>query len=77
MLRRAGALIEANAAELRDWVIRETGAVPGLADFAVGVATQECYEAAALASPSARARSCRATSRGSACCAGCRSAWSA
>ncbi len=29
--------------------IRETGAVPGLADFAVGVATQECYEAAALA----------------------------
>ncbi|GIF74507.1 benzaldehyde dehydrogenase [Asanoa siamensis] len=49
VLRRAGALIEANAAELRDWVVRETGAVPGLADFAVGVATQECYEAAALA----------------------------
>jgi len=49
VLRRAGALIEANAAALRDWVVRETGAVPGLADFAVGVATQECYEAAALA----------------------------
>ncbi|MEV4536129.1 benzaldehyde dehydrogenase [Asanoa sp. NPDC049518] len=49
VLRRAGALIEANAAELRDWVVRETGAVPGLGDFAVGVATQECYEAAALA----------------------------
>jgi len=49
VLRRAGALIEANAAELRDWVVRETGAVPGLGDFAVGVATQECYEAAGLA----------------------------
>ncbi|MDG4823162.1 benzaldehyde dehydrogenase [Asanoa sp. WMMD1127] len=49
VLRRAGQLIEANAAELRDWVVRETGAVPGLGDFAVGVATQECYEAAALA----------------------------
>jgi benzaldehyde dehydrogenase (NAD) len=49
VLRRAGALIEANAAELQRWVIRETGAVPGLAGFAVGVATQECYEAAALA----------------------------
>jgi benzaldehyde dehydrogenase (NAD) len=49
VLRRAGALIEANAPELQRWVIHETGAVPGLAGFAVGVATQECYEAAALA----------------------------
>jgi benzaldehyde dehydrogenase (NAD) len=49
VLRRAGALIEANAADLQRWVIRETGAVPGLAGFAVSVATQECYEAAALA----------------------------
>ncbi|MEV6964799.1 aldehyde dehydrogenase family protein [Hamadaea sp. NPDC051192] len=49
VLRRAGTLVEQHAAELRDWVIRETGAVPGMADFAVGVAAQECYEAAALA----------------------------
>ena len=52
VLRRAGALIEEHAEELRGWVIRETGAVPGLAGFAVGVAAQECYEAAALASRS-------------------------
>ena len=49
VLRRAGTLIEQNAQDIQRWVIRETGAVPGLAGFAVGVATQECYEAAALA----------------------------
>jgi benzaldehyde dehydrogenase (NAD) len=50
VLRRAGALIEEHAAELQGWVTRETGAIAGLAAFAVGVAAQECYEAAALAS---------------------------
>jgi benzaldehyde dehydrogenase (NAD) len=50
VLRKAGALVEEHAEELRTWVTRETGAVPGLAEFAVGVAAQECYEAAALAS---------------------------
>jgi benzaldehyde dehydrogenase (NAD) len=50
VLRRAGDLIMQNADELQTWVIRETGAVPGLAGFAVNVAAQECYEAAALAS---------------------------
>ncbi|MBB4907788.1 benzaldehyde dehydrogenase [Actinophytocola algeriensis] len=50
VLRKAGAAIEARFAELRDWVVRETGAVPDMAAFAVGVAAQECYEAAALAS---------------------------
>ncbi|HEV2783445.1 MAG TPA: aldehyde dehydrogenase family protein [Actinophytocola sp.] len=50
VLRRAGALVEQHAEELQRWVVRETGAVPGLAEFAVGVAAQECYEAAALAS---------------------------
>ncbi|HEX6356262.1 benzaldehyde dehydrogenase [Actinophytocola sp.] len=50
VLRRAGALIEQNLDELKTWVIRETGAVAGMAAFAVGVAAQECYEAAALAS---------------------------
>jgi benzaldehyde dehydrogenase (NAD) len=50
VLRRAGDLIHANAEEIKSWMIRETGAVGGLAEFAVGVAAQECYEAAALAS---------------------------
>ena len=50
VLRRAGMLVERHAEELQDWIVRETGAVPGLAEFAVGVAAQECYEAAALAS---------------------------
>jgi benzaldehyde dehydrogenase (NAD) len=50
VLRRAGDIVERNGDEIQQWVIRETGAVPGLAGFAVGVAAQECYEAAALAS---------------------------
>ncbi len=50
VLRKAGTLIQEHASELRDWVIRETGAVGGMAEFAVGVAAQECFEAAALAS---------------------------
>lgn len=50
VLRKAGALIEENAQELQRWIIRETGAVGGLAGFATYVAAQECYEAAALAS---------------------------
>jgi benzaldehyde dehydrogenase (NAD) len=50
ILRKAGDLILANAAEIGRWVIRETGAVEGLAMFAVSVAAQECFEAATLAS---------------------------
>jgi benzaldehyde dehydrogenase (NAD) len=50
VLRRAGTLIEQHLEEIRTWVVRETGAVAGMAEFAVGVAAQECYEAAALAS---------------------------
>jgi benzaldehyde dehydrogenase (NAD) len=50
VLRRAGDLILANAAEIGKTVSRETGAIDGLAGFAVGVAAQEFYEAAALAS---------------------------
>src|SRR5262245_2984470 len=49
VLRRAGDLILKHAAEIQRWVSRETGAIDGLAGFAVGVASQECYEAAALA----------------------------
>jgi benzaldehyde dehydrogenase (NAD) len=50
ILRKAGALIEEHAPDLQRWMIRETGAVDGLAGFATHVASQECYEAAALAS---------------------------
>ncbi|MFE9450857.1 aldehyde dehydrogenase family protein [Streptomyces sp. NPDC006739] len=50
VLRRAGDLFTAHAGELREWIVRESGSVPGKADFELHVAAQECYEAAALAS---------------------------
>ncbi|QNP74330.1 benzaldehyde dehydrogenase [Streptomyces roseirectus] len=50
VLRRAGDLFTAHADELRDWLVREAGSIPGKADFELHVAAQECYEAAALAS---------------------------
>ncbi|MEU0673496.1 aldehyde dehydrogenase family protein [Streptomyces sp. NPDC006172] len=50
VLRKAGDLFTAHAGELREWIVRESGSVPGKADFELHVAAQECYEAAALAS---------------------------
>ncbi|GGM82173.1 aldehyde dehydrogenase family protein [Dactylosporangium sucinum] len=50
VLRRAGALFAAHAEEISWWNIREVGAVPGMAGFAVHTAEQECYEAAGLPS---------------------------
>lgn len=50
VLRRAGALWEEHAAEISDWNIREVGAIPALAGFALHVSAAECYEAAALPS---------------------------
>lgn len=50
VLRKAGDLWQENADEVRDWIVRETGAVPPKGDFEIGVAAQECYEAAALPS---------------------------
>ncbi|WP_405486626.1 aldehyde dehydrogenase family protein [Streptomyces sp. NBC_00096] len=50
VLRRAGDLFAADSDELRDWLVRESGSIPGKADFELHVAAQECYEAAALAS---------------------------
>jgi benzaldehyde dehydrogenase (NAD) len=49
VLRRAGDLFAAHT-ELREWLVREAGSIPGKADFELHVAAQECYEAAALAS---------------------------
>ncbi|MFF4255518.1 aldehyde dehydrogenase family protein [Streptomyces sp. NPDC001663] len=50
VLRKAGDLFAAHADELREWLVREPGNIPGKADFELHVAAQECYEAAALAS---------------------------
>jgi benzaldehyde dehydrogenase (NAD) len=50
VLRRAGDLWQEHADEISGWNIREVGAIPAMAGFAVGVATQECYEAAGLPS---------------------------
>ncbi|MEV5438467.1 aldehyde dehydrogenase family protein [Streptomyces sp. NPDC052682] len=50
VLRTAGDLFSAHADELRQWLVRESGSIPGKADFELHVAAQECYEAAALAS---------------------------
>ena len=50
VLRRAGDLWTEHAEEISSWNVREVGAVPGIAGFALHVAAQECYEAAALPS---------------------------
>lgn len=48
MLRRAGDLWAQHAEEISGWNVREVGAVPGMAGFALHVAAEECYEAAGL-----------------------------
>lgn len=50
VMRRAGQLWEQYASEIGGWNIREVGAIPPLADFALHVSAAECYEAAALPS---------------------------
>jgi benzaldehyde dehydrogenase (NAD) len=50
VLRRAAQLWSEHADEISWWNIREVGAIPGLAAFAIHTAEQECYEAAALPS---------------------------
>ncbi|WP_049560813.1 benzaldehyde dehydrogenase [Nonomuraea sp. SBT364] len=48
VLRRAGDLWRRHADEISGWNVREVGAVPGMAGFALHVASEECYEAASL-----------------------------
>ena len=48
MLRKAGDLWAEHADEIRDWNVREVGAIPPMADFAMHVAAEECYQAASL-----------------------------
>src|SRR4051794_15871509 len=50
VLRRAGQLWEQHAEEISGWNIREVGAIPPLAGFALHVTAAECYEASALPS---------------------------
>jgi benzaldehyde dehydrogenase (NAD) len=50
VLRRAGLLFEEHAAEIEEWIVRETGAIPPKAALETHIAAQECYEASALAS---------------------------
>ena len=50
VLRRAARCGPSTPTRSRWWNVREVGAVPGMAGFAVHVAEQECYEAAALPS---------------------------
>jgi benzaldehyde dehydrogenase (NAD) len=48
VLRKAGDLWQEHADEISGWNIREVGAVPGIAGFALHVAAEECYQAAGL-----------------------------
>ncbi|HLN77544.1 MAG TPA: benzaldehyde dehydrogenase [Nocardioidaceae bacterium] len=48
VMRRAGDLWSEHAEEISGWNVREVGAVPGMAGFALHVAAEECYEAAGL-----------------------------
>lgn len=50
ILRRAAELWESHAEEVMGWNIREVGAIPPLAGFALHVTAAECYEASALPS---------------------------
>jgi benzaldehyde dehydrogenase (NAD) len=50
VLRRAGDLIAEHAAEIEDWIVRESGGIPPKAQLETHVAQQECYEAATLPS---------------------------
>lgn len=52
VLRRAAESLQRHTDELRDWIVRESGGIPGKAYFELGHAVQNCYEAAALASRS-------------------------
>ncbi len=50
VLRLAGEALGRHTEELRDWLVRESGGIPGKAYFELDHAVQNCFEAAALAS---------------------------
>jgi benzaldehyde dehydrogenase (NAD) len=64
VLRRAAAALGARADEIVDLIVRETGSIPGKAQYEVGGATNELHEAAALTSrPVAEVLPSHSTSR--------------
>jgi len=50
ILRGAGQLFNDHAAELAEWIVRESGGIQPKADLELHVAAEECFEAAAAAS---------------------------
>lgn len=50
VMRKAGQLFLENADELSDWIVRESGGIGPKAGLEIHVASEECFEAAALAS---------------------------
>ena len=50
VLRRAGQLWEEHAAEIQDWIVRESGGIPPKAGLETHIAANECYDASALPS---------------------------
>lgn len=50
VLRRAGLLWQEHAAEIEEWIVRETGAIPPKAQLETHIAANECFEASALPS---------------------------
>ncbi|HQT99471.1 MAG TPA: benzaldehyde dehydrogenase [Acidimicrobiales bacterium] len=52
VLRRAGDLFNEHAAEISEWIMRESGGIGPKAGLEVHVAAEECFEAAAIGSHS-------------------------
>ncbi|MET3951731.1 benzaldehyde dehydrogenase [Arthrobacter sp. UYEF36] len=50
VLRRAGMLWEEHAAEIQDWIVRESGGIAPKAGLETHIAANECYDASALPS---------------------------
>lgn len=50
VLRRAGRLWEEHAAEIQDWIVRESGGIPPKAALETHIAANECFDASALPS---------------------------
>ena len=50
VLRRAGQLWEEHAAEVQDWIVRESGGIGPKAALETHIAANECYDASALPS---------------------------
>lgn len=50
VLRRAGLLWQEHAAEIEEWIVRETGSIPPKAQLETHIAANECFEASALPS---------------------------